>query len=220
MQPFSQKANYWPSQQAILSVALLLLAAFLFSGCSEIKPTEIGAPEDTAVSYVRELKLGNFVIDFNSVKAIQQVDVGNRVLVLVQYSGTRLRGGAESCEFVIETEKAQFFRWETRSGGGSCHEINDPVDTLPITVASSRSNATLQDPGYSTAYGVVRDPQTSKVVVTWEDELVQTVEVQENTYLAAREGGFSLKKIEAFNAQNATLYTTELGSSRKSDGKK
>ena len=207
MQPFSQKANYWPSQQAILSVALLLLAAFLFSGCSEIKPTEIGAPEDTAVGYVREMNMGYFDINDDSVEAIQKIELNNYILVLVQYLGTRHGNGVETCQLVLETGKDKNIHWNT--GSGMCHKINDPTETQPITEGSTRGGSSLQNPGYSTVYGMIRDSQITKIVITWEDGQIQPVEVQKTAYMAAREGGMDIKKAEAFNDQNELVYTTD-----------
>lgn len=56
---------------------------------------------------------------------------------------------------------------------------------------------------------MIRDPQITKIVVTWEDGQAQSLEVQESAYMAAREGGFDMKKVEAFNSQNELVYTTE-----------
>lgn len=150
-----------------------------------------------------------FAINDNSVKAIQTVEVKDLVLVLGQYSGTRRGGRLEIREMVLETEKAQVIRWKTHSGVSSCHELNDPADTLPVTVASSRKNLPTPDNGYSAIYGVVRNPQITKVVVMWDDEHVQSVNVLESTYMAAHEGGFDMTKVEAFDDQNELVYTTE-----------
>ncbi|HSI67680.1 MAG TPA: hypothetical protein VK947_09710 [Planococcus sp. (in: firmicutes)] len=114
----------------------------------------------------------------------------------------------EICEMVLETEKDQLNGWEPKSGASLCHGVNDPTNSIPVTTGSSHGNSTLQNPGYSTVYGFVRDPQISKVVVTWEDGQIQPVEVQGSTYLAAREGGFNMKKIEAYNDQNEIVYKT------------
>jgi hypothetical protein len=220
MQPFSQKPDYWPNLQEILSVAFLLLAALFFSGCSGRTPTEGATPEDTAVSYVRKMTMDYFAINDNSVEAIQTVELKDLVLVLVQYSGTRRGGRVEICEMVLETEKTQLNSWETKSSAGLCHEINDPIPSIPITTGGSRGNSTPQNPGFSTVYGLVRDPQITKVVVTWADEHVQSVDVQESTYMAAREGGFDMKKVEAFDDQNEIVYTTNQGTSGMNGDKK
>ncbi len=141
--------------------------------------------------------MSNFITNLDSVAAIQKVELNHRVLVLVQLSGIRLIGGAEVCEFVMETDKINFFGWESHGGSGSCHKINDPADTQSITTGISRSGSSPQDPGYSAVYGNVRDPQITHVLVTWEDGRVQSVAVLKSTYIAVREGGFDIKKVEA-----------------------
>lgn len=167
-------------------------------------------PEYAAVRHIREMKTANFTIVSNSVEAIQAVELKNQVLVLVQYSGTRLGGGVDICETVLETQKTQLNGWKVNSGAGLCHEVY-PTNSIPVTTGSSRVQATLQSPGYSTAYGLVRDPQITQVLVTWDDGHTQPVEVQESTYFAVREGGFTIKKIEAYNERHEIVYTTGSG---------
>lgn len=198
-------------------IILILLAAILlivWRDKTEIEilpPMDVLTPEDSAIRYVREMKLGNFTINSNSVEAIQTAELKDLVLVLVQYSGTRHEGGVELCEMVLETEKALISGWETKGGSGLCHEVDDPTNSVPITIGSSMVNSTLLTPGYSTVYGFVRDPQITKVVVTWDDGQIQPLEVQVSAYLAAREGASHVIKIEAHNDQNKIVFQTRLG---------
>jgi len=207
-------------------IILLLLAAILLIGWMDkaemevLTPMDARTPEDAAIRYIRKMDTGYFTINSNTVKATQTVALTDLVLVLVQYSGTRRGGGVETCEMVLETEKALLNGWETKTGAGLCHETNDPTNSIPVTIGSSQGNSTLQNPGYSAVYGFVRDPQISKVVVTWEDRQVQPVEVQESTYLTAREGKWSVKRVEAINDQNETVYTTTDGTSGENRDKK
>ncbi|RPI82489.1 MAG: hypothetical protein EHM41_18240 [Chloroflexi bacterium] len=199
------------------SIILILLAAFLLivwldkAEVEALPPMDVHAPEDSAIRYVREMESGNFTISSNSVEAIQTVELKDLVLVLVQYSGTRRGGGVETCEMVLETEKVLIRGWETKSGSSLCHEVDDPTNSVPITIGSSMGNSTLLNPGYSTIYGFVRDPQITKVVVTWDDGQIQPLEVQVSTYLAAREGASHMIKIEAHNDQNEIVFQTRLG---------
>ncbi len=201
-------------KKSLLSfTALLLLAAILL--IIWLNRTEIGAlttrivitPEEAAVRHVREMETANFTIISNSVEAIQAIALQNQVLVLVQYSGTRPGSGVDICETVLETRKTRLNGWKVINGAGICYEVN-PENSSPVTSGSSRGHSTPQDPGYSTAYGQVRDPQIIKVVITWEDGHLQSAEVQESTYLAVREGGFSIKTIEAYNDQQVIVYTS------------
>jgi hypothetical protein len=45
-------------------------------------------------------------------------------------------------------------------------------------------------------------------VVTWEDDLVQPANISERTYLAAREGGFHVKKVETYNDLDEIIFET------------
>jgi hypothetical protein len=198
----------------LLITTLFLLAAvflILWGKKTEIQvlpPVIILTPEEAAIRHVREMETANFTIVSNSVEAIQAVALKDQVLVLVQYSGTRFAGDVDICETVLETKKTPLNSWKVNSGAGICHEVY-PVNSIPVTTGSSRGQATLQSPGYSTTYGLVRDPQITKVVVTWEDGNIQQVEVRESTFFAVREGGFDWKKVVAFNNQNEIVYTTD-----------
>jgi hypothetical protein len=193
--------------------ALFLLAAILLIvwwARTEIEvptPMIVLTPEYAAVRHVREMKTANFTIVSNSVEAIQAVELKDQVLVLVQYSGTRLGGGVDICETVLETQKTPLNGWKVINGAGLCHEVQ-PTNSIPVATGSSRGHSTLQNPGYSTAYGLVRDPQITQVLVTWEDGHIQPSEVQESTYFAVREGGFTIKKIDAYNDKHEIVYST------------
>ncbi len=192
----------------LLSLAAILLMIWLNrTGIGTLTPRIGLTPEEVAVRHVREMETANIAITRNSVEAIQAIALQDRVLVLVQYSGTRPGNGVNNCETVLETRKTLLNGWEVINGAGSCDEVN-PASAVPVTSGSSRGQATPQDPGYSAAYGQVLDPQITQVVVTWEDGHLQSVEVRESTYFAVREGGFSIKKIEAYNDQHEIVYTT------------
>jgi hypothetical protein len=193
--------------------ALLLLAAMLLmiwlnrAEIGALTPWIVLTPEDAAVRYVRETITANFTVTGNSVEAAQAVTLKDQVLVLVQYRGTRPGGGVDICETVLETRKTGLNGWKVFNGAGLCHEVQ-PANSIPVTSGSSQGHSTSQDPGYTTAYGHVREPQITTVAVTWEDGLLQSVEVQNSTYFAVREGGFSIRKIEAYNGQHEIVYTT------------
>lgn len=198
------------SYQLVTLVTLSIIATLLFSGCSGMLPTGAASPEAAAVQYAQQMKLANFSINHDSVQATQTVELTNRVLVMIQYTGTRIPGGAETCQFVMDNDKARFFGWESHGGAGSCHANNDPTDIEPITTGGSRgAGATPSDQGYSSIYGDVRDEQITSLLVTWSDGMVQTVDVQSGAFLAARDGQFDMQKIEALNDQGATIYTLD-----------
>lgn len=201
------KKSILPITALLLLAAILLMIWLIRTELGALTPRIILTPEEAAVHHVREMETANFTIVSNSVDAIQATALQNQVLVLVQYSGTRPGSGVDICETVLETRKTRLNGWKVINGAGLCHEVN-PANSSPVTSGSSRGQSTPQDPGYSTAYGQVRDPQIIKVVVTWEDGHLQAGEVQESTYFIVREGGFSIKKIEAYNEQHEIVYTT------------
>lgn len=186
----------------------LLLATLLFSGCSKVKTIGSATAEDTAVQAIREIKMGNFEIDIKTIQTVQSVELADGVLVLLQYGGFRMGGGAETCEYVMEIDKSKSLTWEVHSGSGLCHEINDPTDTQPITVGTSQSSNFPKDFGYTAAYGNIRDPKITKIVISWEDGQIQQANIQDATYIAAQKGDIDLDKIEAFDENGKMIYTT------------
>lgn len=190
-------------------VAIILLTILFTQNKNDLQnPLSVLTPEETAVRHAKGMTVAGYHIDPNTVKAIQQVEINDMVLVLVQYSGHRIEGDAELCEMVLEIEKKLLNRWEAKGGSGLCHEINDPDNTVPISIVSSYGITTLLERGYSTAFGYLRNEQITKVVVTWEDGLVEPANVSERTYLTAREGGFHIEKIETYNDLGEIIFET------------
>lgn len=204
-------------KKIIITCGLVLgIAAFLLIIWNVQNPIEqqkhfsVSTPGETAVRYVKGMAEAGFHIDTNTVKALQQVEINEMTLVLVQYSGRRIKGDVELCEMVLETKKSLSNRWKAKSGAGLCHEVNDPSTDIPITVASNYGTSTVLDRGYSAAFGYLRNEQITKVVVTWEDGLMQPASVSARTYLTAREGGFYVEKIETYNDLGEIVYTSQI----------
>jgi hypothetical protein len=198
-----------------ISAGLLLLFSLFLASCSEKSRGVKFTPEETAVQFVKEIRTGGFTINDNSVEAIQTTTVNDMVLVLVQYSGKNIEGGVETCEVALEIEKSRINGWKAKNSAGLCHKVNDPTNSVPITVVGSWGNTTFLKQDYSTTFGFIRDSQITKIVITWEDDQVQRAEIHENTYLVAREGRFNMEKIEAFNDQNEIIFTNDLSQGNK-----
>jgi hypothetical protein len=198
-----------------ISAGLLLLFSLLLAGCSEKTLGVIITPEETAEQFVKEIKTADFTINDNTVQAIQTTTVNDMVLVLVQYSGKNIEGGVETCEVALEIEKSRINGWKAKNSAGLCHKVNDPTNSVPITVVGSWGNTSFLKQDYSTTFGFIHDSQITRIVITWEDNQVQQAEIHENTYLAAREGRFSTEKIEAFNDQNEIIFTNDLSQGNK-----
>lgn len=195
----------------VLGIAAILLAILLVQNSNEQQDLlTVLSLEETAVRHVKEMMEAGFLIDPNTVESIQQVEINDITLVLVQYSGHRIKGEVELCEMVLETQKTILNKWKARSGAGLCHKINDPSNIIPITVVSSYGTSTILDRGYSTAFGYLRNEQITRVMVTWEDGLVQPASVSARTYLTAREGGFYVAKIETYNNLGENVYTSQI----------
>lgn len=180
-------------------------------------PLELLTPGETALRHAKVMTVAGYHIDPNTVKVIQQVEINDMVLVLVQYSGHRIEGDAELCEMVLEIDKKLLIQWEAKGGWGLCHEINDPDNTVPISIASGFGTTTFSERGYSTAFGYLRNEQISKVVVTWEDGLVKSANISERTYLTARMGRFHVKKIETYNDLGEIIYETHFPNTEESN---
>lgn len=202
----------------IIVIVAVLLTFLLVQNWNELKNSlSVLSPAETAVRHAKGMTVAGFHIDPNTIEAIQQVEINDMVLVLVQYSAHRIGGDAELCEMVLEVEKKSLIQWEAKGGSGLCHEINDPDNNNPITLVSSYATSSLLDHGYSTAFGYLRNEQTSKVVVYWKDGLVVPARVSARTYLAAREGGFHVEKIETYNNVGEIIFESDYPNTEKSN---
>jgi hypothetical protein len=195
--------------------AILLTLLLVQNPVKEQSPFSVSTPKKTAVRHVMKMTEAGFHVDTNTVEAIQKVVMNNLTLVLVQYSGHPIEGDAEQCEMIIETKESLLHHWKAENGAGLCHKMNDPSNTIPITIASNYGTYTLLNCGYSAAYGYLRDQQITKVLITWEDGQKQQAGVRGSTYLAAREGDFYIEKIETFNSSGASVYSSRLGSDQE-----
>lgn len=202
----------------VFGIAVVLLAILLVQNSTEPKNSlSVLTPEETAVRHVKGMTQAGFHIDPNTVEAIQQVEINDMVLVLVQYSGHQIEGNAELCEMVLEVEKKLLNQLEARGGAGLCHEINDSLNNVPITVVSSYGTSTLLERSYSTAFGYLRNDQITKVVVYWEDGLMQPASVSDRTYLTARAGGFHVEKIETYNDVGEIVFASNYPNTEESN---
>lgn len=166
------------------------------------------SPEDTAVRYVKEISEASFQIDPDTVEAIQNAEVNGAFLVLVQYSGSSIEDGAKLCEMVVEVRKVRKSHWMVKSGAGLCHEVQDSSQKIPITVVSNYGVSGPLLSSYSTVFGYIRNDEIEKILITWEDGLVQSANLAGRTYLATREGDFYIAKIDAFNKFGEIIYTS------------
>ncbi len=193
----------------VFGVAIVLLTILLTQNQNGHKnPLAVLKPGEIAVRHAKEMTVAGFQIDPKTVEAIQQVEIYDMVLVLVQYSGHRIEGDAELCQWILRVEKKPLYQWEAKGGSGLCIEINDPDNTVPISIVSSFGTTTLLERRYSTAFGYLRNDQIAQVVVIWDDGLMQQASVVERTYLAAREGGFHVEKIETYNDLGEVIFET------------
>jgi len=193
----------------VFGFTLIFLAVLLVPKLGQQQnPLSVFTSEEVAVRYVQGQVQAGFRVDPNTVEPIQKFEVNGIILVLVQYSGHDIDGTVELCEMAIETDKKFPNQWKARGGAGLCHKINDPENTVPITVVSSYGTSTLLERGYSTAFGYLRDAEITKVVITWDDGLVEPASVQAQTYLTARAGGFHVKMVETYNESGEMIFTS------------
>lgn len=201
----------------VFGIAIVVLAVGLVRDPIEHQnPFSVLSIEEIAVRHAKGMTVAGFRIDPNTVEAIQKVEINDMALVLVQYNGYRTEGEAELCEMVLEIEKKPLKQWKANGGSGLCHKMNDPLNTVPITVVSGYGTSTLLDRGYSTAFGYLRDDQITKVVVTWEDGLVEPANVRANTYLTVRSSGFHVEKVETYNNIGEVVFESDYPNTEES----
>lgn len=193
----------------IIVILVIILALFLIQDLRKTANFSfVLKPEEVAVRHAKGMTVAGFRVDPNTVHAIQKVEINDLFLVLVQYSGQQNGGDIELCEMILEVEKKLLEGWEAKSGSGLCHEVNDPDNTVPLSIVSSYGTTTLLSGGYSTAFGYLRNEIISKVVVSWDDGLVEPASVSERTYLTERDGGYHVERIEAYDDIGALIFTT------------
>lgn len=204
---------------SLLVVIAIILLTILFTQNKDDpqNPFSVLTPSETAVRHAKEMTVAGYHIDPNTVEAIQQVEMNDMVLVLIQYSGHRIDRDAELCEMVLEVEKKPLNQWKAKGGSGLCHEINDPDNTVPISIVSSYGTSFFLERGYSTAFGYLRNEQITKVMIIWEDGLEQSASVSKRTYLAAREGGFHVEKIETYDDLGEMIFETHYPNAEESN---
>lgn len=202
----------------LVVIAIILLTILFTQNKDDLQnPLSVLTPSETAVRHAKGMTVAGYHIDPNTVEAIQQVEMNDMVLVLIQYSGHRIDRDAELCEMVLEVEKNPLNQWKAKGGSGLCHEINDPDNTVPISIVSSYGTSFFLERGYSTAFGYLRNEQITKVMVIWEDGLDQPANVSERTYLAAREGGFHVEKIETYDDLGEMIFETHYPTAEESN---
>lgn len=189
------------------SLITLLVIAVLVSGCGGM----VFSPAEAAIRHTMDTPLPEFTVNPNSIQVLQQVELGNVVIVLVKFSGTRASTGQEECLFTHGVERTWMGTYQGGGGGGGCSSQPPDPETQPISIMSGKSSGRdIGDPGYSEVSGEVFRDDVTSVIVTWSDGKVEQVDVINGTYLTAREGQFDRSKIEAINADGEVVYTDEM----------
>ena len=192
-----------------LPLSLLFLIAL--SGCQGM-PAFAFSPEAAAQQAVLNHPMPEFTVDPNSVQVLQMSDLGggDRV-VLVAFQGNRQNFGRESCLFSYNVYRATTGGWHSGGGGGGCGPQRQDPALEPISISSGKSSGGPTGIGYSEVSGEMFDPNIAMVQVTWSDGAQQQASVINRSYLAVRAGEFDYSKIEALDAEQKVIFSSELG---------
>jgi hypothetical protein len=170
-------------------------------------------PEDAALndlsnSAMRPME-GQIVTD--SVEVRQSVQVENSVFVLLTYQRT-IENRQENCRMTYQTER-RLGRWTVGAAGGGCEgfvdsEGSEPPPPSDLSIGAGQSSSGPMHPGYSHVEGFVNNLDITQVRVTWEDRLVETVNVVNETFLTARTGQLRYESVEGLNTAGEVVYSS------------
>ena len=194
-----------------INLCLWLMVAVGMVGCTDRLYKLKQTPEEIAINLAKETDWENFIVSEDSMEAIQTISVHRQDLVLVRFRVEYPEGGVEVCEMLYAIQKFPIYKTKSNTSSGLCHETDDYSNPVPIMVVSSWERTSFFQPAYSTIYGYVRNPDVSKIKITWEDGDSQIIEVKESSYMAVRDGQVAPSKIEVFNRANEIIFTNNMG---------
>lgn len=183
----------------------LLALTILISGCAGAA----FSPETVAVNGLRNNPLPNFVLEPNSVQALQSISLPNATFVLLSYAGkTKDTGESQTCLWTYQIQRNFLGALQGGSGGGSCAvEPSDPNET-PISITWGQG--TVGGPvnsSYSDVSGKVFRGDVRQIRVTWSDGMVQPLSVIQKSYMSVRAGMFEMQQIDVFDPEMKLVYT-------------
>lgn len=197
--------NARKKKRTIYLIAAALALALLLPACRGIA----FSPEAAASAAI----MGNIetnvalIDDSLAVRHSEKVN-DNLAVVVLTYQQLRNRSDVENCLFSYEVQKRSV-GWFMKSGGGGCWPLAaEAQEGQEIQIGTGQSHSSDPgDVGFTTAYGMVRDPEIVKVEVTWNDDTLAEMDVTDSSFVAYRFGLFELAKVEGLSAQGDVLYT-------------
>lgn len=167
------------------------------------------SPERAAVHNLLSDQWMGRITDPNSIQVLQKAEVEDISYVFLSYQATNDLGQVLECTYLYETYR-RFGVWAAGSGGGGCGPLLENQDVIGLGSGSHSRDGKV----VSQVYGLVYSPTVARIEVTWDDGHVQEVEPVNDSYLAIRLTAAHLKRVEAFDTQDLTLYLMEHVDSR------
>jgi hypothetical protein len=181
--------------------SLFLLVTFFLSGCAQTTKT---SPEALVLSIL----LGSpNKVPPSSILFLREQSLLEHTFVLVQYHVEKSNGEILDCHALFDTFLDDQNRWTTSGGDPSCSP-QGRTELQPSWGAYGMGS--LAKPAgmiYSYIYGHVWNNDIASMVITWEDGTQQVVDLNQNTYLALREGRSSRIEVAGKDKSGKIIYT-------------
>ncbi len=190
----------------LTSLIMMLLAV----RCGISFPIRFSAttPEDAVTQYFKEdVQRRKAAVDWNSVKILQKQQVQESILFfLLSFQENNPEIGQIRCLYYYGT-KQNGNGWNVQGSGGGC-DSTGLRGSSPIS--AGQGSGWSRDPEiltFSSAEGFVFDDRVTGINVTWDDNLQQSAEVKNRSYLAVRLELHQVIKIEALDNNEQVIYT-------------
>jgi hypothetical protein len=207
------KSKKFNTARILLLLALPMLGSILLTACDGGE--FIFSPEEAGKAAIFQHGSPGFVVDPATVVVQQSHRIDDTsAVVLITFEGNRDRTGREECVFTYKVDR-YLIGWRPGSGGGGCTQKNPPEDANavrePLWLGGGQSSGSrANDPGFSEIYGKVQQENITQVRLTWDDGKVETVDVVNGTFLAFRQGLYSMNVAEGLNADGVAVYKNEV----------
>ena len=163
------------------------------------------SPEDAALDALRK-RVENIRLDLDSVEVHQTKNMGDYVFVQITYQGLDVLGQMQVCE-TVEAVQPVSGGWSSTGGGSSCY--TGPVPDEPASVSAGSFGS--GNSGLSYVSGIVNDPEVASIEIVWGDGVVETVEIENESFLAVRQGQQDYRLVRVLDTSGGQLQVIRGG---------
>lgn len=190
---------------------LLLFLLWVLSACSALPGAS--TPADAALQDMERQAArggeGQLVADSTRVR--QSVPVEQAVYVMITYQRL-IENRQEDCRMTYLTTR-RLLQWMVRGAGGGCEGFltsgTTPEVPPALSISGGITSGSTLGSSYSEVDGLVNHSDITHVRVTWNDGLVQTAAVVDQSYLVGRTGEQTYQTVEGLNAAGDVVFSSD-----------